>query len=128
MQTVEKRARVGRWLDLETTVANEEVTEAALVRAISGLKTAVMVLSKRNAGLKMPPSHIIGVAATVQNVLQKHASLLAGVLTHSERNVLSTFIQAPEDYYEEGVLYPLSGGLFICLARISEALEMQCGT
>ena len=45
----------------------------------------------------MPRSHIVGVAATVQNEMQKHASLLSGVLTHKERKAVSSFIQAPED-------------------------------
>merc|ERR1711966_166083 len=56
---------------------NEEEKDA--LEAISALKSAVTVLSKHNSFLQMPRSHLVGVAATVQNEMQKHASLLAGV-------------------------------------------------
>merc|ERR1711966_548047 len=71
---------------------NEE--EKDLLESISALKSAVTVLSKHNSFLQMPRSHLVGVAATVQNEMQKHASLLAGVLTHSQRKSMSAFIQA----------------------------------
>ena len=53
----------------------------------SSLKSAVTVLSKHNSLIQMPRSHIVGVAATVQNEMQKHASLLTGTLTHTQRNL-----------------------------------------
>jgi hypothetical protein len=71
--------------------------EKDLLGSISALKSAVTVLSKHNSLLQMPRSHAAGIAASVQNVMQKHSSLLAGVLTHSERKAVSAFIQAPED-------------------------------
>ena len=77
---------------------NEE--EKDLLESISALKAAVTVLSKHNSLLQMPRSHLVGVAATVQNEMQKHASLFAGVLTHSQKRVVSSFIQAPEDYFD----------------------------
>jgi len=52
---------------------NEE--EKDLLESISALKAAVTVLSKHNSMLQMPRSHLVGVAATVQNEMQKHASL-----------------------------------------------------
>merc|ERR1719337_40354 len=54
---------------------NEE--EKDLLESISALKSAVTVLSKHNSFLQMPRSHLVGVAATVQNEMQKHASLLS---------------------------------------------------
>merc|ERR1712100_325586 len=71
---------------------NEE--EKDLLGSISALKSAITVLSKHNSLLQMPESHVVGVAASIQNVMQKHASLLEGVLTHSERKAVSAFIQA----------------------------------
>ena len=63
-----------------------------------------MVLSKHNSLLEMPRSHIVGVAATVQNEMQKHASLLT--LTHKQKRAMSSFIQSPEDYFDEpGLLH-----------------------
>jgi chromosome segregation ATPase len=71
---------------------NEE--EKDLLESISALKSAVTVLSKHNSLLQMPRSHMVGVAASVQNVMNK---MPQGVLTHKERKVVSSFIQAPED-------------------------------
>ena len=48
---------------------NEE--EKDLLESISALKSAVTVLSKHNSLLQMPRSHMIGVAATVQNEMQE---------------------------------------------------------
>merc|ERR1711971_753755 len=49
---------------------NEE--EKDNLEAISALKAAITVLSKHNSFLQMPKSHVAGVAASVQNVMQMH--------------------------------------------------------
>merc|ERR1712226_693903 len=77
---------------------NEEEKDA--LEATSALKAAVTVLSKHHSLLQMPRSHLMGVAASVQNQMQKHASVLAGVLTHAERRALTSFVQSPEDYFD----------------------------
>merc|ERR1711968_78206 len=46
---------------------NEEEKDA--LEAISALKSAVTVLSKHNSFMQMPRSHLVGVAASVQNVM-----------------------------------------------------------
>merc|ERR1712072_1016765 len=105
---------------------NEE--EKDLLGSISALKSAVTVLSKHNSLLQMPRSHIVGVAATVQNEMQKHASLLTGVLTHKERKAVSSFIQAPEDYFDADPTFkqsyaPQSGEIFGILKQMKETFE-----
>merc|ERR1711990_1284371 len=105
---------------------NEE--EKDLLESISALKSAVTVLSKHNSLLQMPRSHIVGVAATVQNEMQKHATLLQGVLTHKERRVVSSFIQAPEDYFDAEPTFkqsyaPQSGEIFGILKQMKETFE-----
>merc|ERR1712072_1081540 len=105
---------------------NEE--EKDLLESISALKSAVTVLSKHNSLIQMPRSHIVGVAATVQNEMQKHASLLAGVLTHKERRTVSSFIQAPEDYFDAEPTFkqsyaPQSGEIFGILKQMKETFE-----
>merc|ERR1711881_836001 len=105
---------------------NEE--EKDLLGSISALKSAVTVLSKHNSLLQMPRSHIVGVAATVQNEMQKHASLLSGVLTHKERRAVSSFIQAPEDYFDAEPTFkqsyaPQSGEIFGILKQMKETFE-----
>lgn len=64
-----------------------------------------------------PRSHLVGVAASVQNVMQRHAAVFSGVLTHSERRAVSAFIQAPEDYFDAEPTFkqsyaPQSGEIF----------------
>merc|ERR1711881_778096 len=105
---------------------NEEEKDA--LEAISALKSAVTVLSKHNSLIQMPGSHIVGVAATVQNEMQKHASLLTGILTHKERKMVSSFIQAPEDYFDAEPTFkqsyaPQSGEIFGILKQMKETFE-----
>merc|ERR1712139_722442 len=105
---------------------NEE--EKDLLQSISALKSAVTVLSKHNAFLQVPKSHMAGVAASVQNAMQKHASLLSGVLTHKERRAVSSFIQAPEDYFDAEPTFkqsyaPQSGEIFGILKQMKETFE-----
>merc|ERR1719475_32146 len=78
--------------------------------------------------LQVPRSHMLGVAASVQNQMQKHASALAGVLTHAERRALASFIQAPEDYFDAAPTFkqsyaPQSGEIFGILKQMKETFE-----
>jgi len=103
---------------------NEE--EKDLLESISALKSAVTVLSKHNSFLQMPRSHIVGVAATVQNEMQKHASLLT--LTHKQKRAMSSFIQSPEDYFDAEPTFkqsyaPQSGEIFGILKQMKETFE-----
>merc|ERR1719355_575620 len=105
---------------------NEE--EKDLLGSISALKSAVTVLSKHNSLLQVPQSHVMGVAASIQNAMQKHASLLNGVLTHSERKAVAAFIQAPEDYFDAEPTFkqsyaPQSGEIFGILKQMKETFE-----
>merc|ERR1719311_1332304 len=103
---------------------NEE--EKDLLESISALKSAVTVLSKHNSLIQMPRSHIVGVAATVQNEMQKHASLLT--LTHKQKKMMSSFIQSPEDYFDAEPTFkqsyaPQSGEIFGILKQMKETFE-----
>merc|ERR1711990_1050889 len=105
---------------------NEE--EKDLLESISALKSAVTVLSKHNSLIQMPRSHIVGVAATVQNEMQKHSSLLTGILTHREKKMVSSFIQSPEDYFDAEPTFkqsyaPQSGEIFGILKQMKETFE-----
>lgn len=105
---------------------NEE--EKDNLEAISALKAAITVLSKHNSFLQMPKSHIAGVAASVQNQMQKHASLFAGVLTHAQRKAFASFVQAPEDYFDAAPTFkqsyaPQSGEIFGILKQMLETFE-----
>merc|ERR1712178_50964 len=120
-------------LDKATAIRQKELAEfneeeKDLLGSISALKSAVTVLSKHNSLLQVPRSHVAGVAASVQNAMQRHASLLSGVLTHSERRAVSAFIQAPEDYFDAEPTFklsyaPQSGAIFGILKQMKETFE-----
>merc|ERR1719460_2369435 len=107
---------------------NEE--EKDLLESISALKAAVTVLSKHQGGafLQLPQSHILGVAATLQHELQKHATLFRGVITPSQKRAVATFIQAPQDYFDAKPTFkqsyaPQSGEIFGILTQMLETFE-----
>merc|ERR1712060_793621 len=114
----------------EKQLAEFNAEEKDLLESISALKAAITVLSKHHGGalLQMPRSHMLGVAATLQHEMQKHAALLQGVLTHSERNTANAFIQAPEDYFDASPTFkqsyaPQSGEIFGILRQMKETFE-----
>merc|ERR1719247_3399251 len=105
---------------------NEEEKDA--LEAISALKAAITVLSKHNSFLQIPKSHLVGVAASVQNAMQKQASMLTGVLTHKERKAIAAFVQSPEDYFDAEPTFkqsyaPQSGEIFGILKQMKETFE-----
>merc|ERR1719262_2051251 len=120
-------------LDKATAIRQKELAEfnaeeKDALEAISALKSAVTVLSKHNSLLQIPKSHMAGVAASVQNAMQKHASLFAGVLTHKERKAIASFVQSPEDYFDADPTFkqsyaPQSGEIFGILKQMKETFE-----
>merc|ERR1711920_801819 len=63
-----------------------------------------------------------------QHEMGKHASLLAGVLTQSERRTVQSFIQAPEDYFDAAPTFkqsyaPQSGEILGILRQMQETFE-----
>merc|ERR1719287_344939 len=82
-------------------LAEFNAEEKDLLESISALKSAVTVLSKHNSALvQLPRSHMLGVAATLQREMQKHAALLQGLITPSQRRAAAAFVQAPQDYFD----------------------------
>merc|ERR1711920_842211 len=76
----------------------------------------------------VPHSHMLGVANTLQHELRKHSPLLEGVLTHSERRAVQSFIQAPEDYFDAAPTFkqsyaPQSGEILGILRQMQETFE-----
>ena len=60
--------------------------------------------------------------------MQKHSSLLAGVLTHTERKAVAAFVQAPQDYFDAKPTFkqsyaPQSGEIFGILKQMKETFE-----
>merc|ERR1719453_1509746 len=122
-------------LDQATTIRQKQLAEfnaeeKDLLQSVSALKSAITVLSKHHGGalMQMPRSHVLGIAAALQNEMQKHSSLLSGILTHSQRRAMEAFIQAPEDYFDAAPTFkqsyaPQSGEIFGILKQMKETFE-----
>jgi len=122
-------------LDQATAIREKELAEfnaeeKDALQAISALKSAVTVLSKHHGGalLQMPKSHLQGLASTIQYQMSKHATVLQGVLTHTERRTIAAFIQSPEDYFDASPTFkqsyaPQSGEIFGILKQMKESFE-----
>merc|ERR1719355_75158 len=114
----------------EKQLAEFNAEEKDLLESISALKAAVTVLSKHQGGafLQLPQSHILGVATTLQHELQKHAPLLRGIITPSQKRAAASFIQAPQDYFDAKPTFkqsyaPQSGEIFGILTQMLETFE-----
>merc|ERR1719162_2581521 len=114
-------------LDKATSIRQKQLAEfnaeeKDVLGSISALKSATTVLGKKGAALlQMPSSHTQGITAAVQHAMQQHASLLAGMLTHTERKAVSAFLQAP-GYVPQG------GEIFGILGQMKETFENNLAT
>jgi len=114
----------------EKQLAEFNAEEKDLLESISALKAAVTVLSKHQGAsfLQMPQSRLVTVAATLQHDMQKHATLLKGILSPSQRRAAASFIQAPQDYFDAAPTFkqsyaPQSGEIFGILTQMLETFQ-----
>merc|ERR1712032_1181584 len=122
-------------LDQATAIREKELAEFNAeendaLQAISALKSAITVLSKHHSGalLQTSASHLEAVASTIQDQMQKHAAVLQGVLTHTERKAIAAFIESPQDYFDASPTFkqsyaPQSGEIFGILKQMKESFE-----
>jgi len=129
-----------RALDQATGIREKQLSEfnaeeKDLVNSISSLKSAVQVLSKHQGGslLQVPQSRMQGVAKAIQSAMKKHDFVLDGVLTHSQRRAIRSFLQAPEGYLDAEPTFkqsyaPQSGQIFGILDQMRESFEGNLAT
>merc|ERR1719421_1662369 len=60
--------------------------------------------------------------------MNQHADMLKGVLTHSERKVVTAFVESPQDYFDAEPTFkqsyaPQSGEIFGILNQMKETFE-----
>jgi chromosome segregation ATPase len=120
-------------LDAATAIRQKQLAEfnaeeKDLLESVSALKAAITVLSKHHSMLQVPKTHLMGVAVTLQHELSKHAVMLEGVLTPSDRRMIGAFVQAPEDYFDSAPTFkqsyaPQSGEIFGILKQMKETFE-----
>merc|ERR1711933_223014 len=114
----------------EKQLAEFNAEEKDLLESISALKAAITVLSKHQGGafLQLPQSHIATVAMTLQQQMQRHAPLLRGIISPSQKKAIAAFIQAPQDYFDAKPTFkqsyaPQSGEIFGILSQMLETFE-----
>jgi len=114
----------------EKQLAEFNAEEKDLLESISALKAAITVLSKHQGAslLQMPRSHVSDIAATMQRAMTRHASLLRGVLSPTERRLATSFLQSPQDYFDAAPTFkqsyaPQSGEIFGILTQMRETFE-----
>jgi len=114
----------------EKQLAEFNAEEKDLLESISALKAAVTVLSKHQGGafLQVLPTHITSVAMTLQQQMQRHATLLKGIISPSQKRAVAAFIQAPQDYFDAKPTFkqsyaPQSGEIFGILTQMLETFE-----
>ena len=78
--------------------------------------------------LQIPQSHLLGVAASLQHVMEKHVSLLENILNRAKRKAVSAFVQAPQDYFDATPTFkqsyaPQSGEIVGILKQMKETFE-----
>merc|ERR1719324_269065 len=119
-------------LDKATAIRTKELAEfnaeeKDMLQSISALKSAITVLSKHHGGALLQSTQM-QLATTLQHELKTHAALLKGVLTRSQKKLITSFLQAPEDYFDAEPTFkqsyaPQSGQIFGILKQMKETFE-----
>merc|ERR1719502_501253 len=91
-------------LDKATAIRTKELAEfnaeeKDMLQSITALKSAITVLAKHHGGALLQSTQM-QLQTTLEHEMRKHASMLQGVLTKSQRKFIASFIQAPEDYFD----------------------------
>jgi len=110
-------------LDQATAIRQKELAEFVqeekdLLQSIDGLASAIKVLSKHN-GASFLQVDIQGAVSSIQYQVAKNSKLLEGVLTHSERKKIESFIQSASTQKYA----PQSGEIFGILEQMKESFE-----
>merc|ERR1719265_1713637 len=110
----------------EKALAEFNQEEKDLLQSISALKAAVVVLSKHHSVAllqgRMTQGQMMQVGTIIQHEMEKHATLLEGVLTHTQKKKLTAFVemqQAPS----AGSYAPASGQILGILKQMLESFE-----
>merc|ERR1719313_2622923 len=108
---------------------NSEEKDALL--NIQALKNAILVLSKNHPGAalsQLSSKQALDIATMIAGQLQKNEALFDGVLTPSQKRLVATFVQSPEDYFDASPTFkqsyaPASGQILGILKQMKETFE-----
>merc|ERR1719379_3068945 len=98
--------------------------EKNLISSIKSLKDAIIVLKKHSTLVQVDEASqtdMLSVAAALEHAMQKHAELLGGVLTPSQRRMAAAFVQdGPRGFKSYN---PQSGEILGVLEQMKETFE-----
>jgi len=100
--------------------------EKEMVQSISALKSAVVVLSKHhggNAAAFLNNKMLLKAFNTVRAQMEKHAALLQGSITPSQRRALTSFVQTGSKQPTFKAYTPQSGQIFGILDQMRATFE-----
>jgi len=157
--TIQKNAALSQQLQVEIKALNKEIaedqksletatamrekaqgeflgSEKEMIEAIRSLNQAVTVLSKQHGGkgAAFLSNQVVDNAyKTARTLMDKHYDLLQGVITPSERKVLTAFVQGNKDYFDAKPTFnqayaPQSGEIFGILKQMKETFEGNLGS
>merc|ERR1719399_2349041 len=110
-------------------LAEFNAEEKDMLQSIGALKSAITVLSKHHSSFaQVPEASLLDIASTVSFQFRKHAALLKGVVTPSQKKAVAAFMQAPGDYFDAEPTFkqsyaPQSGQIFGILKQMKESFE-----
>jgi chromosome segregation ATPase len=96
--------------------------EKDLLQSIGALKSAITVLAKHHGGaalLQISAGQLSQVALTLQHEMQKHAALLEGIISTSQKKKVAAFVADHSKYA------PQSGEIFGILKAMKESFEQN---
>jgi len=115
----------------EKELAEFNAEEAETLAAISSLGGAIKALAKHHAGASLLQSknqygsaELLPVAKVMQTIIQRHAAVLDGVLTRSQKKMIAAFVQGKGlQPASAGSYAPASGEIFGILKQMKETFE-----
>merc|ERR1719160_698823 len=119
----------GQALDTATALRQKELSEFVAeekdsVQSISGLKAAIVAISKHHAGASMleDKTALKQVADMLGSHMGRYKMILAGVVTPTQKKTVSAFLQQKNNYAPQG------GEIFGILTNMKESFEANLAT
>merc|ERR1719331_3345086 len=115
----------------EKELAEFNAEEAETLAAISSLGGAIKALAKHHAGASLLQSknqygsaELLPIAKVMQTIIARHAAVLDGVLTRSQKKMIAAFVQGKGlQPASAGSYAPASGEIIGMLKQMKETFE-----
>merc|ERR1719409_2112938 len=117
----------GQALDTATGLRQKELAEFVAeekdsVQSISGLKAAIVAISKHHASMLEGSAELKQVADMLGSHMGRYKKILAGVGTPSQKKKVTAFLQSKDSYAPQG------GEIFGILTNMKESFEANLAT